>query len=48
MEEIKRELSEAYKILSSMYINGNAVDVVAVVKAKLRKVIEELDKERVE
>lgn len=37
METIKKEIDEAYAILSTIYVNGDAVDMVASVRAKLRK-----------
>lgn len=42
MDELVRELNEAYQVVSSIPVSGDAVDAMAVVRAKLRKVYTEL------
>ena len=44
MEEIMKELDSVYKTVSSIPVTGDAVDAMAVVRAKLRKIYAELDK----
>lgn len=48
MDEIMKELDVVYKTVSSIPVTGNAVDAMAVVRAKLRKIYAELDKEKEE
>ena len=38
---METELREIYRLLSTLNVNGDAVDVMAVVRAKLRKLIQE-------
>lgn len=38
MEEIMKELNSIYQTVSSIPVTGDAVDTMAVVRAKLRKV----------
>lgn len=42
MDEIIKELDEAYRVISSIPVTGDSVDAMAVVRAKLRKVYAEL------
>lgn len=37
------ELREIYALLSALSVNGDAVDVVAEIRLKLRKLIQEAD-----
>ena len=42
MGEIIKEVQEAYQAISSIPVTGDAVDAMAVARAKLRKVYAEL------
>ena len=42
MGELIKELHEAYQVISSIPVTGDAVDAMAVARAKLRKVYTEL------
>ena len=44
MDEIMKELDTVYKTVSSIPVTGDAVDAMAIVRAKLRKIYAELDK----
>lgn len=44
MDEMVKELEFAYRMISSIPVSGDAVDIMAAAKAKLRKVLAELDK----
>ena len=44
MEEIMKYLEAAFKATSAIPVTGDAVDAMAVVRAKLRKIYAELDK----
>ena len=48
MDEIMKELDSVYKTVSSIPVTGDAVDAMAVVRAKLRKIYAELDKAKEE
>lgn len=37
MKELKEEINSAYKLLSTLQVSGDVVDVVAAVRAKLRR-----------
>lgn len=37
MKELKETIDSAYRMLSTLQVSGDAVDVVAAVRAKLRK-----------
>ena len=37
MKELMEEIDSAYKILSSLQVSGDAIDVIAAVRSKLRK-----------
>ena len=37
MEDIKRELEEAYKMLSAIAVSGESVDVMAMAREHLRR-----------
>lgn len=39
MEEIKKELTEAFAILAMLNVSGDAVDLMAAVRAKLKRAI---------
>lgn len=36
-----KELREIYTLLSSLNVNGDAVDIMAIVRGKLRKLMED-------
>lgn len=38
MEEIMKELDSIYRMVSSLTVNGDNVDIVAATRSKLRKV----------
>ena len=40
MTEIRKELDEAYKLISVVQVSGDAVDIIATVRARLRKAYE--------
>jgi hypothetical protein len=42
MDEVVKELEFAYKMISSIPVSGDAVDIMAAAKAKLRKAVAEL------
>ena len=44
MNETMKKLDEAFKLLSTISVAGDAVDVMAVVRSKLRAVYNDLDK----
>lgn len=44
MEEIMKELEAAFKATAIIPVTGDAVDALALVRAKLRKVYSELEK----
>lgn len=48
MQEIKSELESVYKLISGLTVSGDNVDIVAAVRAKLRKVYADIDKIPVE
>lgn len=51
MEEIMKELDSIYRMVSSLTVNGDNVDIVAATRSKLRKVaasINEMNKPAVE
>lgn len=37
MNEIQKEINNAYKMLSALFVSGDQVDVVAAVKLSLRR-----------
>lgn len=37
MEQAKKEIDEAFAILSAVTVSGDAIDIVASVRSKLRK-----------
>ena len=45
MDDIKKELDDALKILGMIMLSGDAVDCMAAAKNKIRKVVSMLDKE---
>ena len=45
MDDIKKELDDALKILGMIMLSGDAVDFMAAAKNKIRKVVSMLDKE---
>ena len=45
MDEIKKELNDALAMLGMISLNGDAVDVMAVAKNKIRRSISLLSKE---
>lgn len=44
MEEIMKDLEAAFKATAIVPVTGDAVDALALVRAKLRKVYSELEK----
>ena len=48
MKEIKKHLEEAFQLASSIPVKGDAVDVMAVVRANLRTVYRLLEEKEVE
>lgn len=44
MDDILNEINEIYQAVSSIPVTGDAVDTVAVTRAKLRKVYADLKK----
>lgn len=48
MDEIKKELEDALKMLGMISLNGDAVDVMAVAKSKIRRSIALLREESVD
>ena len=42
MDELLKELEVAYRMLSNIPVSGDAVDMMATARAKLRKVYAEL------
>lgn len=44
MDELLRDLDVAFRMISSIAVSGDAVDAIAVARAKIRKVREELSK----
>ena len=44
MRELLKEINEAFVMISRIPVTGDAVDAMAVARAKLRKVHEELSK----
>lgn len=44
MDEIKKELNHAYKMLAALPVSGDAVDVIAAVRACIRDVYKKLEK----
>lgn len=45
MDEIVRELDTVYRMVSSLTVNGDNVDIVAAVRSKLRKIGSALNEE---
>ena len=45
MDDIKKELEDALKILGMIMLSGDAVDCMAAAKNKIRKVVSMLEKE---
>lgn len=41
--KIRQEITSAYQILSTLRANGDAIDVLAAVRSKLRRAISELE-----
>ena len=39
MDDIKREAEAALRVLSMLAVSGDAVDVVAAVRAKLKRIV---------
>ena len=44
MKDLMKEINEAFIMISRIPVTGDAVDAMAVARAKLRKVHEELEK----
>lgn len=45
MKEIKKHLEEAFQLVSSVTVKGDAVDVIAAARANLRAAYHLLDKQ---
>ena len=45
MDDIKKELNDALQMLGMITLSGDAVDVMAAAKSKIRRVDATLDKE---
>ena len=45
MDDIKKELNDALQMLGMITLSGDAVDVLAAAKSKIRRVAATLDKE---
>ena len=45
MDDIKKELEDALKIMGMIMLSGDAVDCMAAAKNKIRKVISMIEKE---
>ena len=45
MEQAKKEVTEALAILSTLAVSGDVVDVMAAVRAMLKRAITLMDKE---
>lgn len=43
MDEIKTEINDAFSILSRLSVSGDAVDIMAVVRTKLKRAIHMID-----
>ena len=43
MDEIKKELNHAYKMLAALPLSGDAVDILAAVRACIRDVFKKLE-----
>lgn len=48
MNEIAKELNEALKLVSVITLSGDAVDVMALAKQKIRNAIAEAEKQKKE
>ena len=48
MDDIKKELNNAYKMLSALTVSGDAVDVLAAVRACIRGIYQRLGEEEKE
>ena len=44
MKELLEDLDVAFQMISSIAVSGDAVDVMAVARSKIRKVVAELGK----
>jgi hypothetical protein len=44
MKELMEELDAAYRMMSSVPVTGDAIDLIAAARAKLRHVCSELEK----
>ena len=43
MDEIKTEINDAFAILSRLSVSGDAVDIMAVVRTKLKRAVHMID-----
>lgn len=48
MSDIKKEVSEALAILSTLSVSGDAVDIMAAVRQKLKRALKMLDESKKE
>lgn len=48
MVDVKKNLNECYALLSTLNVNGNAVDVMAAVRQKLREALGVMEEEGAE
>lgn len=44
MDEVKKDLDETYRLISSIPVRGESVDLMAAARAKLRKVYDSIEK----
>lgn len=44
MEDIKKKIDEAFRLISSIYVSQNDVEVMATAKVKLRQVYAAIEK----
>ena len=43
MDEIKTEINEAFSLLSRLSVSGDTVDLMAVVRSKLKRAVRMID-----
>jgi len=46
MKELKKEVNEVFTLISSVFVRGDDVDVIAIAREKLRKVYSGLSAEK--
>lgn len=45
MNEVKKDVQEALAILSALSVSGDAIDIMAAVRQKLKRAIKAMDEE---